>query len=293
MALSHTINFILNHPLNKNQRVRAVWRFLRWQLQSRLGSGVTIARFGEKSKIIVKRGLDGATGNLYSGLHEFEDMAFLLHFLRSDDLFVDVGANVGSYTILASNECRTQTIAIEPIPQTYDILKQNIELNDVSTLVKVLTIGLGNEKGVLKFTTNLGAMNQVAKAYDIDTIDLPVERFDDHITLDTTTMVKIDVEGFEASVIEGMTKALENEHLKAMIIELNGYGKSFGFDENLIHQKLLDLHFEPCDYEPFSRTLIKLNRANTEKNTIYIRDLEFVSQRLKSARPFTIRGQKV
>jgi hypothetical protein len=37
-----------------------------------------------------------ATGNLYVGLHEFEEMAFLLHFLRRGDLFADVGANVGS-----------------------------------------------------------------------------------------------------------------------------------------------------------------------------------------------------
>jgi hypothetical protein len=47
-------------------------------------------------------GMTGATGNLYVGLHEFEEMAFLLHFLRPGDLFADVGANVGSYTILAA-----------------------------------------------------------------------------------------------------------------------------------------------------------------------------------------------
>lgn len=45
--------------------------------------------------------MTGATGNIYVGLHEFEDMAFLLHVLRRTDLFVDVGANIGSYTILA------------------------------------------------------------------------------------------------------------------------------------------------------------------------------------------------
>ena len=44
----------------------------------------------------------GATGNLFCGLHEIEDMGFVLHFLRSDDIFLDVGVNVGTYTVLAA-----------------------------------------------------------------------------------------------------------------------------------------------------------------------------------------------
>jgi hypothetical protein len=61
------------------------------------------------------KGLTGATGNWYCGLDAFEDMAFLLHFMREEDLFVDVGANIGSYTILAGNEVGAETIEIEPI----------------------------------------------------------------------------------------------------------------------------------------------------------------------------------
>jgi len=45
------------------------------------------------SKFLVKTGETGLTGNIYTGLHEFPDMGFLLHFLRAEDLFVDIGAN--------------------------------------------------------------------------------------------------------------------------------------------------------------------------------------------------------
>ena len=51
-------------------------------------------------------GMTGATGNVYCGLHEFEDMALVLHALRPRDLFVDVGANVGSYTVLGGQPAR-------------------------------------------------------------------------------------------------------------------------------------------------------------------------------------------
>ncbi len=44
--------------------------------------------------MVVEPGTTGATGNVYCGLHEFEDMALLLHILRKVDRFVDIGANI-------------------------------------------------------------------------------------------------------------------------------------------------------------------------------------------------------
>ena len=56
--------------------------------------------------------MTGATQNIYCGLQEFEEMAFLLHFLRKDDLPLDIGANIGSYTILAASSVGARTMAI-------------------------------------------------------------------------------------------------------------------------------------------------------------------------------------
>jgi len=292
MALRHTIHFLLNHPLNKTQRVQAVWRFLKWQIWSRITSKPSIGKFGEKSKIILKRGLTGATGNYYSGLHEFEDMSFLLHFLRASDLFVDIGANVGSYTVLAGNECKTQTITIEPIPKTFDILKQNVELNNISHLTQCLNIGLGGEKGILKFTKSLDTKNHVAKAYDTDTIDVRVERFDDIVVIDRPTLIKMDVEGYETEVLNGMETALSNNHLKAIIIELITAGGRYDYDELLIHKKLLSLGYASYSYNPHKRSLHQLETFGI-LNTIYIKDIDFVSNRLKSAEPFNVREQLI
>jgi hypothetical protein len=43
--------------------------------------------------------MTGATGNVYYGLHEFQDMAFVTHYLREGYLFADIGANIGSYSV--------------------------------------------------------------------------------------------------------------------------------------------------------------------------------------------------
>ena len=46
-------------------------------------------------RVVVKKGQAGMTGNLYSGLLEFEEMMFVIHYLRTEDIFFDIGANVG------------------------------------------------------------------------------------------------------------------------------------------------------------------------------------------------------
>ena len=89
---------------------------------------------------------DGATGNIYAGLHEFADMAFTLHFLRPDDLFLDVGANIGSYTLLASGVCKARTISFEPDPARTVVLEQ---------------AAVGGEGGEVEFTIGRDTGNHV------------------------------------------------------------------------------------------------------------------------------------
>jgi len=100
-SLLHTLKFILNHPLNRSHRMRALWRFVRWQVGIRLVHAPVLVPFIENIGMFAQQGMTGATGNIYCGLHEFEDMALVLHSIRPGDLFVDVGANVGSYSLLA------------------------------------------------------------------------------------------------------------------------------------------------------------------------------------------------
>jgi hypothetical protein len=109
-----TLKFIVSHPLNRGRPLSALGRFAAWQIASRLRSEIEFELI-EGAKLIVSRGMTGATGNIYCGLHEFVEMGFLLHLLRPDDLFLDVGANIGTYTILGAGVCKARTIAFEPI----------------------------------------------------------------------------------------------------------------------------------------------------------------------------------
>jgi len=101
-ALVKILKSILNHPFNKEQKTKSVIRFLKWQISASLNKYTVIYPVTKNAVMIAEKGMTGITGCIYSGLLEFEEMMFALHFLRADDLFVDVGANVGIYTILAS-----------------------------------------------------------------------------------------------------------------------------------------------------------------------------------------------
>ena len=291
MLLLKILKLIVNHPLNKKRKVNAILRFFKWQINTKLNPYPIIFSYAEKSKLIIWKGLTGATGNLYCGLHEFEDMAFVLHFLRDSDTFIDIGANIGSYTVLGASEVGAETISIEPIPRTFRILKENIVINKINNKVKNLNIGMGGEKGLLKFTKSLDTTNHVATNDDENTIDVPVEKFDDIIQLKKAALVKIDVEGFETEVLNGMSNALSNDNLKAIIIELNGAGKRYGYEDDLIHEKLLRHKFTPFRYAPFKRELERIGKYG-RNNTIYIKDLEFAKSRIESAKRMTIHGQE-
>lgn len=284
-----TLNFILNHPLNKSRKVKALLHFAKWQVSTFLNTYPIIYPFAEKSKLIMWKGLHGATGNLYCGLDEFEDMAFVLHFLRKDDIFIDIGANIGSYTILAASEVGAETISIEPIPSTFNILTTNLKLNNLENKVRSINVGLGSEEGILKFTKSLDTVNHVATSVETETLDIKVEILDDIIIITKPTLIKIDVEGYETEVLKGMENVLNSPHLKAIIIEMNGSGKSYGFDEGLIHDSLLSHNFMWIDYAPFDR-LLNDSPYRIRGNRIYIRDSEFVYNRIKNSKVFMIHG---
>jgi len=262
---------------------------MKWQLASRLHKVPVVHNFTPKSKLWVWRGLTGATGNIYCGLHEFEDMAFLLHFLRESDLFVDVGANIGSYTILASAQVGTQTIAIEPIPQTYKNLLQNIELNNITEKVAALNIGAGSSKSTLRFTASFDTGNHVVAEDSTESVSVEVDSLDTILDDKHPSLLKIDVEGFETEVLNGAADVLKSSALKAIIIELNGSGNRYGFDEDAIHAKLTNSGFKTFAYLPFERGLIASPRKSMH-NTLYIRDYDFVTQRLLDGDAITIKG---
>ncbi|HRX63317.1 MAG TPA: hypothetical protein P5260_19180 [Candidatus Competibacter sp.] len=129
MGILNTLSFLLSHPLGQGRKLQILRRYFGWQIGAR--HGWCLVRWSANLPTVVTCWFDratGATGNVYVGLHEFEDMAFVLHFLRAGKLFVDIGANVGSYTMLATACVKARCIAFEPGANGFAWLERNVRL---------------------------------------------------------------------------------------------------------------------------------------------------------------------
>ncbi|MCG6885826.1 MAG: FkbM family methyltransferase [Proteobacteria bacterium] len=293
----NTLRYITAHPLNKKHKTAAVMRWLRWQLRSRLTSDAVIVDFVGDSRLRVKSGMTGATGNIYCGLHEFEDMSFLLHFLRPGDLFVDIGANIGSYTVLASKVAGAHTITIEPVPSAFAALTDNILLNDIQGRVRTENFAVGSENRMLTFSLDRDTGNHAIPekvGYKGSTTTVACRRLDDLLDDEVPKLIKIDVEGFETEVINGAEKIISNPECVAVIMELIGEGEGYGYSEKKLHEKMLSYGFEAYKYLPFTREIRALEISNREKgNVLYLKSVSDISERLVSAPTLKILGNDV
>jgi FkbM family methyltransferase len=273
-----TVEWIAKHPLSKGRRAQNIARFLAWQMRSRLTRRPHAFETANGAKMWAISGMTGATGNLYVGLHEFEEMAFLLHFLRRGDLFADVGANVGSYTILAAVAVGTDVIAFEPGESALSWLVRNVELNGVIDRVEVRREAVGAKSGMVFFTSGLDTMNHIAP----DGVAVPIAMLD-MACKKAPSLIKIDVEGFEADVLRGAREILSSPAAQAVIVELN---------DDAAAEFLKGFGFTCCSYDPFARGL-STREGSATGNGIFVRDVESAQRRLRDAPAFSIRGRVI
>lgn len=242
----------------------------------------------------VHRGMTGVTANLYVGLDEFEDMALVLHFLRPGDLFVDVGANVGAYTILAAGAIGANVVAFEPGRTAREWLVLNVALNQCEDRVEVRHQAVGSFSGTSGFTKGLDTVNHLipqasSLECDSDTELIEITTVDTVLERRSPVMLKVDVEGFETEVIRGASTTLANRALKCVLLELCGTGAAYGYDEKHIPDRMKQLGFEMCSYDPFERRLMRCDvLAAARNNALFVRDVPYVVERLASANTFSI-----
>lgn len=259
-----------------------------WHLRSRLSPEVVTPWIGGQ-RLVVRRGMTGATGNLYYGLHEFMSMGLVLHFLRDGDLFVDAGANVGSYTVLASGVCRARTLAIEADTDTARDLARNVAINGLQELVTIEVLALGPCDGEVMFTTGLGAMNQVVTERREGVRIVPQKTLDHVVGDRQPALLKLDVEKYEDQVLQGSIEVLKKPSLKVVALEATSDWST---------KLLADLGFERAFYDPFTRILQRepnelafSDGKWTRSNEFFVRDWHFVEERVRTAKPVTVLGR--
>ncbi len=152
--------------------------------------------------------------------------------LKDADLFIDVGANIGTYSLIAAKN-GIKTIAYEPVPNNFDSLIKNIELNELAHLIKPFKFGLGTDDSVIVFNYNpvkpgASGVNLIKKYGTKEKVE--IKNFDNlqinELKNVKKVVVKIDVEGMELEVLKGMQTFIKSTKDLCIIIESKHIGDS-------------------------------------------------------------------
>jgi FkbM family methyltransferase len=139
------------------------------------------------------------------------DEAFFRHLLKQGDVYVDVGANIGTLALCAAQlvGAHGKVIAIEAHPKTFGYLTENVALNSFLN-IELLNYAVGDKEGELTFSDiNSDDQNKVMIGLT-GGITVPVKKLDMLLSEENyISLLKIDVEGFEKFVVEGASEVLK------------------------------------------------------------------------------------
>ncbi len=142
------------------------------------------------------------------GVYQLADR-FFLFYLKPSHVVVDVGANIGYYTLLSANKVgeKGAVYAFEAHPKSYKYLFKNVQLNNFKQ-VKTFPIALGDQGGFVRFSDrSKDDMNEVA---EVGGIEVPIDTLDNKLKdVSQINLLKIDVEGYEKYVLTGAEETLK------------------------------------------------------------------------------------
>jgi FkbM family methyltransferase len=246
--LAATGAYIVRHPANRPGRLRALHRSARnWWSYRRTGEPLLVP-VGTRSQLLVRPRLlsFGESVPMYGNPPDYWETTLLTSVLRSGDLFVDVGANAGIYTVLAA-ECGADVIALEPGSAARQLLLENLHMNGCRDVVQVHGAAAGRERGSALLTAGTHVLNHVLdqSTPELRSAERPLfsvarptgSELVEVVTLDEligdrfVAAIKIDVEGFEQEVLDGTQRALREHRVGYLQIENNDlsvqhYGRS-------------------------------------------------------------------
>lgn len=161
--------------------------------------------------------------------NSYEDFTadLLLNHSKNNILFIDIGAHYGFYTLLIGNRYKnSKIIAFEPAPDNYEIPRMNVELNNPKN-TEIYKLAVSNKEEIKAF--NIAEASDSCGFYPhpmaktLKTTEVETVTFDNFLkdTPRIPTIIKIDTEGHEIFVLEGMKNILKNTEDIKLLMEFN------------------------------------------------------------------------
>ncbi len=277
-SIVQRFRYIWHHPANRHRQLSAVMRAAGWQIDKHLRGRHRDVPLAGGMRVRCYPDSQSATLLLYcNGLYDYDEMRFVQDYLRPGDRFLDIGANVGIYSLLASSivGSQGQVDAFEPVAATLPRLRENLQLNGVEN-VRVHELAVGSESGVVRFETGQDAMNHMVADPPRPTDELleptptrpqhgkseskpdcvPCVALDEYLQGQEFALAKIDIEGAEPLAFQGAQRMLRSANPPVWLLEINGLTRRFGFTQQQLEDLLADHGFDLARYDSDRRQLI-------------------------------------
>lgn len=160
--------------------------------------------------------------------YEAAEIRLVKQSIKTDMTVVDIGANIGYFTLLFSQLSgkNGRVLAFEPEPENLGFLEKNIQVNNCKN-IEVVAVALAESKGYIDFfvpehtrsTASMVASNLIYEK-GVNKISVPTESLDEYLSsigVSKVDFIKIDVQGAENIVFKGGQKTLAQEHLSIMM----------------------------------------------------------------------------
>jgi FkbM family methyltransferase len=231
---------------------------------------------------------------IYLDEFETEELLFVTRFLRPSDTFVDIGANLGLFTIRAADVVGPsgRVHAFEPCAKTFDWLRENIALNHWIH-VHLHPVALSDNAGVAELITareGKAAYNSLAKPYvggELGSQRVDTTTWDsfakDNDLVGKVALMKIDVEGWESKVLAGAVDTLSRPDAPVLQVEFTeDAAKSAGSSTPALFQQIEGFGYRLYRWNPWESTLQQEAPGSTYPyiNLFAIKDLDAVTARV-------------
>ncbi len=273
---------IADHPANRGRRASALARAIAWQGWKRLGGTIDLKLGGGVSLRCHPDSRSAARMIYCRNRPDYDEMIFMQRYLRPGDSFIDVGANVGVYTLLAAAMVGSSghIDAFEPLPGALARLRENVARNRLAN-VTVHAAATGAEPG--RATLLPGGDDTVGRlgnAGETAVIEVECVRLDDAINR-PCAMGKMDIEGAEPLAFAGAARLLADHNPPVWLIEINGALRAFGWTEAGFRDRLEGAGYRLALYDADTFRLRPAEEPWHERdNCLAIADMALVERRL-------------
>ncbi|MBN8474941.1 FkbM family methyltransferase [Sulfuritalea sp.] len=231
---------------------------------------------------------------LRQGYFEAAEQAFFWLYLRPGDTFIDCGAHIGLYSILAAKVTNgeTRVVAIEPNARTAKHLIRNLKQNNVSDSTTIRA-AVWKTLGKIRFLT--GEKGKAAYDHVVFDESEAEGKYVSTLTLDklvsdadgnTVALVKIDVEGSEIEALIGGEDAIAAGLLPVLMVEFTESNlQRRGLSTEHLYRQLVGLGYTLCEFRPEKLQVVPFNPDGPiwYKNLFACADVDYVNSRLAAS----------